>query len=398
MATLSKNKSLKTDGLVIQFVENKRRYTIFLGSKSYSRKTAERLKEIVETLQYYRRNGITVPDPATELWLKNAPEALRAKLAKTGLITVIRSKTCKEMWDGCLKSKTGVKPATMTAYHASQRIFFESFSATESIELLTPERLLEWKQAMLTEYATASVAGYIKVAKMVFGWAMEQEWLRKNPMANIPKGSFINRNNDRIISMGEYAKLLVSCPNQEWRTIIALARIGGLRCPSELRQLRWSDINWEHNRFLVRSPKTEQHENRHERIVPLFPELHTELKQHLLSDATEGNAFVIQGYQGTSWGLGNQFQKIADHAGLGTIKRPFDNMRLSRSNEVRAKWDVLKENLWIGHSGKVMKDHYAVLSDEEYADAAGMETRQDVPCKIPCSTVINSDKRGTFVF
>jgi len=48
-------------------------------------------------------------------------------------------------------------------------------------------------------------------------------------LAKVPLGSFINRANDRIISMEDYAKLLDACPNQDWRTLIALARIGGLR-------------------------------------------------------------------------------------------------------------------------------------------------------------------------
>ena len=62
-------------------------------------------------------------------------------------------------------------------------------------------------------------------------------------MTGIPIGSFENRDKDRTISREEYAKLLDACPNQEWRTIIALARIGGLRCPSELKQLRWPDVS-----------------------------------------------------------------------------------------------------------------------------------------------------------
>ena len=171
------------------------------------------------------------------------------------------------------------------------------FSPNELIEKMTTERFLEWKTALLTKYAVASVAGFIKVAKMVFGWAVDQDWLSKSPMKKIPNGSFVNRNNDRIISREEYAKLLDACPNQEWRTIMALARIGGLRCPSELQRLRWSDIHWAEKRFLVRSPKTEHHEGRKERVVPLFPELRTELERHFSLDETKENEFVIEHYQ-----------------------------------------------------------------------------------------------------
>jgi site-specific recombinase XerD len=66
-----------------------------------------------------------------------------------------------------------------------------------------------------TKFATASVAGFMKIAKMVFGWAVDHEWLTKNPMKKIPNGSFVNRDNDRVISMEEYTKLLEACPNQE---------------------------------------------------------------------------------------------------------------------------------------------------------------------------------------
>jgi hypothetical protein len=56
---------------------------------------------------------------------------------------------------------------------------------------------------------------------------------------------------------------------------------------------------------------------------------------------------------------------------LGIIVRPFDNMRMSRSNEVLKRWGQAKESLWIGHSVKVMRDHYLTLSDEDFSDAAG---------------------------
>jgi len=210
---------------------------------------------------------------------------------------------------------------------------------------MTADRLLEWKTALLTKYAPASVAGFVRVAKMVFDWAVDQDWLTRNPMKKISTGSFVNRDKDRIISMDEYAKLLDACPNQEWRTIIALARIGGLRCSSELQQLRWSNVNWAENRILVHSPKTEHHERHRERNVPLFPELRAELERHFSLDETQGNEFVIEHYQKTCWNLNAPFQAIARRAGLGKVVRPFDNMRMSRSNEVLARWGQAKESV-----------------------------------------------------
>ena len=105
---------------------------------------------------------------------------------------------------------------------------------------------------------------------------------------------------------------------------------------------------------------------KYERLVPLFPELRSELKRHFLPD----NEFVIQGCRGKHWALGTSFQKIADRAGLETVVRPFDNMRMSRSNEVEQRWGAKLESLWIGHSVKTMQKHYANVSDEDFAKAA----------------------------
>ena len=179
--------------------------------------------------------------------------------------------------------------------------------------------------------------------------------------------------------MEEYAKLLDACPNQEWRTIIAFARIGGLRCPSELQQLRWSDIHWSENRFLVRSPKTEHHEGKDKRVVPLFPELRAELERHFSLVEAKENEFVIEHYQKTGWNLGSPFKAIARRAGLDNIIRPFDNMRMSRSNEVERKFGPKKESLWIGHSEEVMVKHYLVLEDEDYAEAAEAGLESPIP-------------------
>ena len=373
MATLTVDRrSGKIVGWNIQWCENRRRYTIYLSSRTYRQKTVERFKEMVETLIYYRKNGTHVPDKAVANWLSAAPTELQEKLAKVGLINVTKSKTCKELWETCIKHKANeVKPQTLYMYNKCQEIFSETFSPNELVEKVTADRLLDWKAVLLADYAPASVAGFMKMTKTVFGWAVDHEWLSRNPMKKIPNGSFINRDKDRIVTMEEYAKLLAACPNQEWQTIIALARIGGLRCASELKRLRWADVRWSENRFLVRSPKTERHEGHRERLVPLFPELRAVLEKHYSLDEAKGNEFVIQGLQNSCWNLHPAFQAIAKRAGLGKIIRPFDNMRMSRSNEVRRRWGQVLESLWIGHSARVMKDHYAWVSDEEFAEAAG---------------------------
>ena len=105
--------------------------------------------------------------------------------------------------------------------------------------------------------ATATIAGTIRKTKTVINWAKKQGWLTESPMTGLIEGSSRNPANDRNVTMEEYHKLLNVCPDQEWRVIITLARIGGLH-PCEILTLRWQDIDKEKHRLYVHNAKVKR--------------------------------------------------------------------------------------------------------------------------------------------
>jgi len=62
--------------------------------------------------------------------------------------------------------------------------------------------------------------------------------------------------------------------------------------------------------------------------------------------------------------------KIVRRAGLEMFSRLFDNMRITRSNEVYRKWGAFRESEWIGHSRRVREDHYLTITDDDFQEAA----------------------------
>jgi integrase len=363
MATLTTTHSGSTPGYSIQWYDGTIRRTLYLGGRRYSHKTAERLKEVIETLLYYRYNSVTAMDKVTAAWLQQAHEDIRQKLAKVGLIDPPQHYTCRHMWDTFFKYKTDVKDGTLRLYKDSEKKFFTAFSPDEPIESITHERIVLWKSDLLKSYSTASVACYLKQVKTVFNWAVDSKWCSASPLAKVPLGSFVNTDKDRLITMDEYRSMLSCCPNQEWRVIIAFARIGGIRCPSELLAMTWKAIDWKRNRFTVISPKTKRYEGKERRVVPLFKELRKELEAYK-EDSEDNIIHVSKG------ALYSAFKRIAAQAGMEEIDRPFDNMRMSRSNEVLKIWGSEKESLWIGHSKAVMQKHYLKLTDNDYEEAS----------------------------
>ena len=90
MSSLTIDKSGKTVGYNIQWFEDGHRYTIYLGGRWYSKKTAEACQECIDALLYYKRNSIITPDRKIEDWLQSAPAHLLSKLAKAGLYSRLR--------------------------------------------------------------------------------------------------------------------------------------------------------------------------------------------------------------------------------------------------------------------------------------------------------------------
>ena len=110
-------------------------------------------------------------------------------------------------------------------------------------------------------------------AKQFFRAAVRRKLIPANPFADLSAAVQGNPKRDYFVSRDEADKVLKACPDAEWRLLFALSRYGGLRCPSEHLRLRWQDVDWEHGRITVHSPKTEHHPSGECRVVPLFPEL-----------------------------------------------------------------------------------------------------------------------------
>ncbi|MFN9220122.1 MAG: tyrosine-type recombinase/integrase [Planctomyces sp.] len=168
--------------------------------------------------------------------------------------------------------------------------------------------------------------------------------------------------------------------------IFALCRFGGLRCPSEVLALRWEDTAWQAKRFTVRSPKTEHHEGKGSRIVPLFPELAAVLTEgfdvalQAIEAAGSGNTAgtvcgpVITRYRDSTKNLRTTFGKILTRAGLKPWPKLLQNLRSTRETELAEEFPLQAVTSWLGNSQLVAAKHYLQLRDEHFERAAAGPT------------------------
>ena len=181
-------------------------------------------------------------------------------------------------------------------------------------------------------------------------------------------GTATNDERRVFIAREVVTKVLDACPNWQWRTVVALARYGGLRCSSEVALLKWSDIHWDTDRFTVTSPKTKRY-GKASRVVPLFPELRMYLDE-AFSMADEGATWVIPMLAGQpSKNLGTTFKKIIRHAGVEVWPKPFQNLRSSRQTELEQDYPTYVVCRWLGNTSSVALKHYLTVTDDHHQKA-----------------------------
>ena len=180
----------------------------------------------------------------------------------------------------------------------------------------------------------------------------------------------VSGNPERIhfVDLDTIKKVIDACSDYEWRLLIALARFGGLRCPSETLELRWGDIDWEKGRMTVRSKKTEHHEGKASREVPIFPELRPFLEE-AWEQAEAGQEYVITRYRGNA-NLRTQLQKIIKRAGVTPWPKLWQNLRANRATELAGVFPGHVASAFLGHSERVAQKHYWQVTDEDFKKRA----------------------------
>jgi integrase len=165
--------------------------------------------------------------------------------------------------------------------------------------------------------------------------------------------------------------VLDACPDAEWRSIVALSRFAGIRCPSETLLLTWQDIDWARGRMLVHSPKKEHLEHGADRCVPIFPELRPFLEA-AFEQAESGALHVITRYRSTNQNLRTHLMRIIRRAGQDPWEKPFHNLRASRQTELTSEHPIHVVCAWLGNSALIAQKHYLQVTEGDFERAAGV--------------------------
>ena len=227
----------------------------------------------------------------------------------------------------------------------------------------------------------------VRNAKVIFSHALKDDLILYNPFDRLDGNAPVPEKNWKYVTREELHLLLLACPSTEWRTLLALCRLAGLR-QGEALTLPWSAIDWKAQRMRVVPQKTGI-----PRVTPIEPELY-ELVREAHSAATAGQERVIPPGAIGLTNLWRDFGVICKKAGLKRWPDWCQVLRRNCETDWAQRFPQYVVSTWIGHDIKVPSRYYLQVPEQLYDDAAAIapETATKIVTKTASDTNLETGR------
>ena len=382
MASLRKENDRGRVGWRLQFMDGKRRRSLWLGdvSKRSADTIARHVSELAKAV-----NSNTTADVDSLKWANELRGRLRQKLAEWGYVGPERKaetadlRLCDAYFRAYIDSRADLKWRTRNNYQQAADAFVRFVGKQRLLSDVTPADVDAWRLWLLAAgireadsdgpakgYAKATANKHAKRIKKLFAQAARARLIPESPAADQKIGDEANRSRDFYIDGPTATKFLKWCDTNgehEWGLIFALARFGGLR-PCEMLTLTWRDVDWAEHRLRIDSPKTGL------RFCPIFPELLAALND---ADAVapEGATKLVR--RDTEANLGTELVRKLEAAGIKPWPKTFVNLRASCRTDLEEQLPNQAVNAWLGHSKRVAEKHYLQITDGHWERAGRVQ-------------------------
>ena len=361
-----------------------KRKTVRLGKIPI--KQARLIQRHVERLVACQLDGSAPPDE-TSRWLAGIGTTLHERLERVGLVVKAEHNRIPTLAELIEEFKARPrwqknKPKTRLSQDLGFRYLVDYFGGGLSIIELTEAKAEDYHAYLQLPkskggrgLAVSTGNRECGIAWMLYRFAIRSRYLDRNPFDDVPKG--VPRTDCNVfVPAAVCERVLSELPDSQWRLLFAMSRWGGLRTPSEHRRLRWCDVDWEKDKFLVHSSKTEHHSGHETRWVPIFPELAPLLAERF-EDASDGDELVLPMMaRFADCTFSHRIKRVMDLIGVERWARFFHSMRATRQTELERVWPTHVVCYWLGNSTDIARRHYLMTTDEDFAKAAQNPTQQ----------------------
>lgn len=325
---------------------------------------------------------------STRQWIEHVRSdwpRLARRMVLLGLVAEVTTKSERQRRDMCfadfvdqlITERTDLKPNTILLWRQTAVRIRESFGPLV-ISAVTTKHANDFKRWLLSPvekggagYATTSTGKHMTVTKAFLQEALDAGIIDVNPFGKVAIHRQRNKSRQRFVDAGVIKEVISKCEDREFKAVVALARWGGLRTPSEPFAMQWRHIDWDRRRIEIHAPKTET-KGKPIREIPLFPELLPFLTT--LRDAgefTSPESYLFRTLRRfTDSNLRKRLATAVRGAGFEVWPRIFHNLRASRQTELEERFPRKTVCEWMGNSEQVADQHYLQVRDQHFDRAA----------------------------
>ncbi len=303
-------------------------------------------------------------------------------MVRLGLARPKEATTIEVFIDWYIAIRTDLKPRTIIKFKATKDYLIEKFGRDRDMSKITEGDAEDFRIFLLAKKTGKSsgetmgentVRKHTQIAGQFFRKALKQKLIDQDPFAGLASTVQANKTRYFYVDQATIEAVIAKCADTEWKLIFALARFGGLRCPSEILELKWSDIDWAEAEMIVRSDKTEHHTGQDQRIVPIFSDLLPILRDAFEIADEGGSEYVISRYRDGNANLRTQAHRIIKRAGFKPWPKTFQNLRSSLATDLVQYEALHVVAQWTGHTVETMRKFYLQVTKEHRQNAKRRE-------------------------
>jgi integrase len=281
-------------------------------------------------------------------------------------------------------TKPEVGPATFIAYTKTVETFLEFLGTGADVDIseMTRKNLVDFRNTLAANRASATTNRYLRALKMIFKAAHRDMVIPTNPAEHVevvkaPGKGLVAK---RAFTIPELQAIL-AIADEEWTSLIKFGLYTGQRL-GDLAALTWADIDTQRGVIRLKAGKTDKHIT-----IPIAESLASHIAQLPVSDnptaPVHPKAFSILQRRGKVAALSKHFAELLAAAGLrepgnaatggrkSTNPLSFHSLRhtaVSLLKDAGIPQAVVQE--LIGHSSAAMSARYTHVGDEALRKAA----------------------------
>ncbi|WP_417739671.1 tyrosine-type recombinase/integrase [Rosistilla oblonga] len=367
--------------LIASYQNARKNVTIGKVSTSEARKFAAQVDAVIN----HNRHGSKTLPPELLAWVQSLSDMHKTQLGELGLIDYrTNDMTVGELgWnfeaDYKQRNDVGAKSISNVGVMLRNRISkIENVGLKEiepvmrSVHTTAEPVFSESAKMLITDfnswqrnfYAQATWSRDNKMFRTIGHWAVRQGICQHSPFSLFPVGSMVNEERNEHVPAEWVVDAMDSCLSPDIRITFALGRFAGLRTCSEVRTLKWRDVDLDSATLTIIDSKKKK-----PRVMPLFDHVRAELERQRL---TTGNTRFVVSEEMRSRSASATYQRAKEavsRSGRIPWVRLFQNLRSSCENDLLEIFPERKVAVWIGHTVKVSRAHYQKMRQRDCDNA-----------------------------